>query len=261
MPRKIIRRSKPLADEPVPSAPAPSPEPVPEKKTPGSPMALIAVLVLAGCVGIACLKYLPSSNKGATKASASAADQVSDLVKAVSKHIAVKSGENPMVALVQDPDSLREQNPVFYKEAQVGDRVLVWSDKAVLYSPSRDIVLAMAPLNAAPTQNSATSTSAVKTPSKDEVTLELRNGSGVPGLARKAADKLKADGWNVVTVTDAKIKEVKSSEVLVSKSESLGTLPADLAKIVSGSVVTALDGEPVSTADILVIIGSEYKPE
>jgi len=257
MPRKIIRRTTPLAEEPAP--PVSKPDPAPKQKSGGSPFGLIAMLVLVACAGLAGWKYLPSSNKGATKASASTTDQVADLVKAVSKHIVVKAGETPMVAIVQDPDALRAQNALFYRDAQTGDRLLVWSDKAVLYSPSRDIVLAMAPLSPSAGTPSAPNTP-VASPSKDQVTVEVRNGSGILGLATKAADKLKAEGWKVVTVTNAKQKDAKSSQVLGSSEKTLGSLPSDLAKLIDGSVVSSLKDETPSTADILVIVGGDYQP-
>jgi hypothetical protein len=259
MPRKIIRRTRPAVDETVPLAAIPA-EPIPEIvreiKKPYQIKALpIIVVLLVGCVGVACLKYVSVSNKGATKAAAATTEQqVSDLVAQVSKHIVVPAGQTPMVATVQDPELLRTQNALFYKDAQVGDRLLVWSDKAVLYSPSRDLVLAMAPLAG----NVAASSTMVQP--KNKPTVELRNGSGTVGLAAKAADKFKAAGLNVVAVTSAKSKEVKASEILVTHNKDFGTIPADLAKLTKGSVVNSIAGEPGSTADILVIIGSDYRP-
>jgi hypothetical protein len=41
----------------------------------------------------------------------------------------------PLMAKVNDPDALRVDEPVFFKNAQVGDRVAVYQDFAILFDP------------------------------------------------------------------------------------------------------------------------------
>jgi hypothetical protein len=262
MPRKIIRRAPSVTEAPLPE-PVEMPTPAPDKaKHPKFLVPLLIIILLAGA-GYAGVKYLPLSSKGATQASAASAPSVDDVIKQVAKHVLVNLNENPMVATVQDPDKLRAQNPVFYKDAQQGDRLLIWSDKAVLYSPSRDVVLAMLSVGAFNAGNASGTTSApaqAQSPSKDGIMVEVRNGSTTPGLARKVADLLKADGWKIVTIADAKVKPVATTSVLASSKKFLGSLPASLAAALHGQMVSSLGGEPTSSADILVIVGNNFQP-
>ncbi len=68
------------------------------------------------------------------------------LLERVSRLIIVPRGETPTVATVDDANAMRLQDPSFYRDAENGDRVLVWSDKAVLYSMSHDALLAVLPI-------------------------------------------------------------------------------------------------------------------
>ena len=57
----------------------------------------------------------------------------------VARHIQVTDGETPSVATVQDADRFQYgQSGVLPLCFQNGDRLLVYSDKAVLYSTSQD---------------------------------------------------------------------------------------------------------------------------
>jgi len=65
---------------------------------------------------------------------------ISALIEKVFKHIFLPSG-NVVVQTVLKPDELRKVNPVFYQFAKEGDKVLVYSDRAILYDPVIDRVL------------------------------------------------------------------------------------------------------------------------
>lgn len=62
------------------------------------------------------------------------------LVKKVADHIALPGG-NITVATVLKPEELRKENPVFYQNAREGDKVLIYSDRAILYNPEIDRVI------------------------------------------------------------------------------------------------------------------------
>lgn len=63
-----------------------------------------------------------------------------DVVKKVSRHIVLPDG-SVTVTTITDADSLRATDPVFYRYAQIGDKLLLYEDRAILYSPSIDRVL------------------------------------------------------------------------------------------------------------------------
>jgi len=73
--------------------------------------------------------------------------QVKDLVDKVGKLIVLPTGEDPVVATINDASSLIKEQ-VFYKGAKDGDVVLVYQKnaKAIVYSPSRNIIVNVGPV-------------------------------------------------------------------------------------------------------------------
>lgn len=63
-----------------------------------------------------------------------------DVVKNVSKHVALPDG-NVTVATITNIENLRAIDPVFYERAQIGDKLLLYEDRAILYNPTIDRVL------------------------------------------------------------------------------------------------------------------------
>ncbi len=63
-----------------------------------------------------------------------------DVVKSVSKHMVLPNG-NVTVATVTNVENLRAIDPVFYERAQMGDKLLLYDDRAILYNPALDRIL------------------------------------------------------------------------------------------------------------------------
>ncbi len=68
-----------------------------------------------------------------------------DILARVRRHITIPEGIQPTVAEIIDIDALRAKNP-FYDQAQKGDYLIVTTDRAILYSPSRDVILDFVPI-------------------------------------------------------------------------------------------------------------------
>ncbi|MBD3250938.1 hypothetical protein GF380_00460, partial [Candidatus Uhrbacteria bacterium] len=68
---------------------------------------------------------------------------VDSLIDRVKRHILVNEEESPYVATISNIDLVRSRNPIFYKDAKNGDKVLIWSDKALVYSPELDKLVAV----------------------------------------------------------------------------------------------------------------------
>ena len=68
------------------------------------------------------------------------------IIASAAKQIALPTNEQPILATVSDRDKLQNQD--FFKQAQNGDKILLFpkNKKAFLYRPSLDQVLAQAPL-------------------------------------------------------------------------------------------------------------------
>ncbi|MBP9864715.1 LytR C-terminal domain-containing protein [Patescibacteria group bacterium] len=158
------------------------------------------------------VKTIPAENRTLGSASSTNDGEISALIARISRLIVVKQDEAPTVATIQDVSLLRQQDPKFYKEAENGDRLVIWSDQAILYSTKQDRLLAVVPVSLPPSTGSATSTQQVNTAISESnimnsikaegATIEVRNGSGVPGMGKIVVDKLKALGFNVLPAKD-----------------------------------------------------------
>lgn len=73
-------------------------------------------------------------------------EEVKSLVDKVSRLYLVPQNEEPTVATVSDPQILKEQS--FFTLAEKGDKVLIFTraSKAVLYRPSIDKIIEIAPI-------------------------------------------------------------------------------------------------------------------
>lgn len=194
------------------------------------------------------------------------ARDVGSLIQKVARHIVVKDSETPSVATVQDADALRSQNPIFYKDAQNGDRVLVWSDKVVLYSVTKDVLLAVLPISIpvpAPTASTSTSTTPgeeAATSTVETATIEVRNGSGTTGRGRTLATQLKQEGFTVLPATDANRKDYAKTVIYIASDKPLSQTLNALVKLLNAEVVTTLPDEASLKGDIVIVVGADDTP-
>jgi hypothetical protein len=125
--------NKPKADAAHPPQPPTKRESNPNTKKKYLIVAAVALIILAGIA-----TYIIVHSSGS--------DDVTSLVAAVGNQIALPTDEVPTVATVTNPQMLAGQ--AFFKDAKVGDRVLIYSKagKAILYRPSEKKVIAVGPL-------------------------------------------------------------------------------------------------------------------
>lgn len=115
---------------------------IPETKSKGGIHAKIKKRMLVGAI---CIIALASIGLYFFLRTPGTSD-VANLVAAVGKEITLPVNETPTVATVTDPEQLASQ--AFFKDAQVGDKVLIYSHsgKAILYRPSEKKIIAIGPL-------------------------------------------------------------------------------------------------------------------
>jgi anionic cell wall polymer biosynthesis LytR-Cps2A-Psr (LCP) family protein len=63
-----------------------------------------------------------------------------DRYKSMLKKHMVLPKEEPIIASVKDVDKLKQEQP-FYRNAINGDKVFIWTDKAVIYRPEEDRII------------------------------------------------------------------------------------------------------------------------
>lgn len=137
---------------------------------------LILVIVLAGGLGYVSYRYYQMNKQFKTVADPKAQTEankqlVAETITKVKKHMMLPIGEEPTIATITDAAALIKEQE-FYKGAQNGDQVLLYmkAKKAIIYSPSRDLIVNAGPIyvndNAAPAASKAT-TPAAKAPAKE----------------------------------------------------------------------------------------------
>jgi|SRR6185436_17357631 len=106
----------------------------------------LVVVLLLGASGTAAYYYkqYDTLKKNPNK---TAQDQTAATIAAIGKLIELPAGEQPTVATVTDPDKLKDQP--FFANAKAGDKVLVYTvaKKAILYSPSTNKIVDVAPIS------------------------------------------------------------------------------------------------------------------
>lgn len=189
------------------------------------------------------------------------------LIDKLKKHLIVSETDIPYIATITNIDLVKEKNPDFYANASDGDKVVVWKDRAVIYSEAKDRIVAVAtakPLlvagSSGMSQPTASSTPALTASQIIDqqiasTTIEIRNGSRKNGAGRALQNILKSSGLNIEKLGDTGI--VYEGTRIIDLSE--GKVPAVLdliLKSTSGTVVTALpDGEKVTKSQVLILIG------
>jgi hypothetical protein len=180
--------------------------------------------------------------------------EINRLLEDVRAHIVINTAEDPTVATVEQAETLRRQNPLFYKDVEAGDKLIVWSDRAVLYSPQRDVVLAA--LVAPDTRGVNGAEAAVS--SLQGMTVEIRNGSGVPGATKWLVDRLQESGYAAVATKNA--EKVYETTLVVPGSEKSRTADLESFLPLSGGAIGDLPaGEKSPTTDLLIILGKDQR--
>ena len=88
-----------------------------------------------------------------------AQQEVEELLERVGRHIVLPEDETPLIATVINAETLIAEQP-FYTGVQDGDRLIVYNDslKAIIYSPDRDIIVNVGPVQFAPPVDGETPT-------------------------------------------------------------------------------------------------------
>lgn len=103
---------------------------------------LLAVIVIVGTGA-----YFATRTSTTIDTRSDASQDVANLVALVGKLIELPTDEEPVIATVSDPQQLKNQ--AFFAKAQKGDKVLIYnkSRKAILYNPTTNRIIDVAPLN------------------------------------------------------------------------------------------------------------------
>lgn len=109
----------------------------------------LIALVIVGLIAWLAYGYITTKNQleSAKSAGGPAQSETQQLVNEVGKLVQLPQGETPTIATVNNATKL--QNQAFFKDAQNGDKVLIYSKsgKAVLYRPSTNKIIEYSTVN------------------------------------------------------------------------------------------------------------------
>lgn len=175
-----------------------------------------------------------------------AKQEVAKLVEAVGKLVAIPEGEQPTIATVVDSEKLKDQP--FFTRAENGDKLLVYvqTRRAILYRPSINKVIDVAPVNIGPGQGGQSA----------KVRVALYNGTEKTGVTNPVEDKLKKQITNIdVVKKENAAKQDYEGLLVVDVNGNQQNAAAQMAKVLGAKVEALPDGEAKPDADLLIIVG------
>jgi heme/copper-type cytochrome/quinol oxidase subunit 2 len=220
----------------------------------------VAVVVLAVIPSIYFYRQYSQAQKRLSNPSQFAGEEVKNLVVTVGKLMTLPGDETPTVATVNDKEKLKNQP--FFAHAENGDKVLIYttSKKAILFRPTLNKIIDVAPVNIGGGAQATATASAQTTPASATVTFELLNGTTVVGMTKSYETALLAKVKNAKVTNRDNAKRTNYEKSLLVDVK--GTQPAD-AKTLSTELGLELSplpvGEATPTADFLIILGADKK--
>lgn len=73
-------------------------------------------------------------------------EETARVLGAVNEVLLTESETDPTVARIEDAEVLRGANPDFYKNAQDGDYLILYPQRAIIYREAEDLVVNVAPI-------------------------------------------------------------------------------------------------------------------
>ena len=112
--------------------------------------------------------------------------------------------------------------------------------------------------SSAPAQTTTPTPTAEPTTTPDtSISIEVRNGTNITGLAQKTADGLTAKGYTVATIGNASTKTQETTTVYAKNSSDAESAKNIASAIGATTGETIPTEEGVSSADILIILGTD----
>ncbi len=218
-------------------------------------------------------KYIQLNDRSTTRPSTTTtSNSTEELVRKVGRHILIDTHASPTIATVQDPTVLRQQNPIFYQDAEAGDRLLIWPDKAILYSERKDQLLSILPIlqtNSSTVSTVSTNTSttpldnATDNAEFEHGTIEIRNGTRTRGLAGKLSAALLSTNsfpFHVIDARDALRKNYQKTLLIQRTDQPLPQTIQKLQDILQAEVTSTTPSvEAGVKGNVLIIIGADYQ--
>ncbi len=191
-----------------------------------------------------------------------ATQEVQELVKKVGKLIVLPADEEPSVATIVDAELLAKEQ-VFYQNASSGDKILIYvqAKKALIYNPEKNILVNVGPIYLEDNPGGQTSelpTEEGVLPVAETITVEVRNGSDVPGAASALVSKLvDNESFSFLQAVNSSREDYEGTTIVDLTNGSKNDLLSELKGSIDNAVVVndLPEGEANTLADVVVIVG------
>ena len=116
---------------------------------------VLMIVAVVAVVALGSTFYFYSEYSALKNPDKSTQEETAKLIAQVGKLMVLPEGEVPTLAIVSDPEKLKDQ--AFFTNAKKGDRVLIYTNarKAILYNPETNKIVEVAPINIGNSQKSA----------------------------------------------------------------------------------------------------------
>ncbi len=168
--------------------------------------------------------------------------------------------EEPTIATVSDKEKLSEKD--FFKNSENGDKILIYAEskKAILYRPSINKIIEVAPLLMNQEDIDVKEKGKEKTDkstfSEEELNISIRNGTKKAGLAARTETKLvSVEGISVYEKSNT-VRDDYKETLIIDITKKNDNLVDEIATVLGGETSTLPEDESVSDdVDVLVIVG------
>lgn len=177
-----------------------------------------------------------------------------DLLQKVGRLTELPAGERPMVYTVSDQSKTSQP---FLKNALAGDQVLVYklAGKAIIYRIATDKLIAVGPTTVGAGNPSPVAKAAATT----GLSVALYNGSAAAGVTANYELKLESKPGYRVVMREKAARSDYAKTIVIDLSGKYSAEAHSVASLIGADVVAMPDGEIAPTADLLVIVGADFK--
>lgn len=216
-----------------------------------NPILFLLVLLLLASVG-ASIWYFNSYRKAKQEinylteqmqANQMSQEEVKNLLGEISELMILPQDQGePMIATIKDVEQLKAAEP-FYANAQNEDKLLIYKDRAIIYSPDRHKIVNVGPVYMEGGQQN-----------QEVISIDIRNGSNTVGAASEKAEQLgKMAEFEIFDIKNAANQDYQGVTLVNLKGKNISSLEGVLGVQATNSLP---EGESTSEADVMVIVGN-----